>query len=224
LAAIDPGKDVNLSFSFATKSVVAEAIKNGTMTLKANVVARRVSETDMTNTVSSSVSRMVRTQTSIGLLSQITYSTGPFRNRGPIPPKLDNKTTYTVTWSATNSSNDARGAEVRAILPPSVRWLGVSDPLSETITWNSDKNEVIWRVGDLVAGTGLTRKSREVSFQIELLPTLSQVGTSPTLVDQIKMTAVDSFTNATLNAENRDMTTRLTNDPKYNGEEERVTQ
>ncbi len=224
LATLDPGKKVSLSFNFATLENSTTPIKNGTMSLNARVSGQRVSETDLTNTVGSSLSRTFRTKTSIGLLSQIVYSTGPFRNKGPIPPKVEEKTTYTVIWTTTNTSNDVRGAEVRARLPNYVRWLDVSSPTSENIAWNSATNEVIWRVGDIVSGTGTTRPARQVSFQIEFTPSASQAGTRPLLVDDILMTAIDSFTNVPLKQEVNRLNTSLTNDPKYTTDEDLVVQ
>lgn len=223
LEKLDPGEKVSVTFDFSTKEASAESIKNSTMSLRAKATGRRVSETDPQNVVTSVVKKDVRIQTSIGVLSQVVYSTGPFKNKGPIPPKADTKTTYTVTLSATNSSNDVRGAEVKAVLPSYVRWVGATYPASESITWNSDKNEVIWRVGDVVAGTGGTRPARQVAFQIELTPSITQVGKEVGLVGEISMVATDSFTNAVITATGKDLSTRLINDPKYSGEEASVT-
>jgi hypothetical protein len=194
------------------------------MALSATVQGLRVSETDTNETLRSTVSRTIRTQTSIGLLSQIVYSTGPFKNRGPVPPKVDTKTTYTIIWTATNTSNDVRGAEVRATLPQYVKWLDVTSPTSETVTWNPDKNELIWRVGDIAAGTGSTKPSRQAAFQVEITPSISQVGFDPTMLMNSKMTAIDSFTGAPISDTGRDLTTKLTNDPKYSDSDADVIQ
>jgi hypothetical protein len=158
------------------------------------------------------------------MLSQATYSTGPFKNHGFMPPKADQKTTYTITWTATNSSNDVLGAEIRGNLPSNVKWLNVVSPTNESVTWNPDQNEVVWRVGDLVAGTGSTKPARQVSFQVELQPSVSQIGIIPDLVTNNRMTAIDSFTNATLSASTLSLTTRLPNDPNFTDQQSRVTQ
>jgi hypothetical protein len=209
LASLAPGEKVSLMFSFSTLSPTAGQFKNGTMTLNGTVNAHRSDDPDTAHLLSTSLSRTIQTQTSIGIIPQIVYSTGPFRNRGPIPPKVDTKTTYTVIMSAVNSLNDVRAGEVHATLPPYV-------------TWNSDKNEVVWRVGDLAAGTGFSKTSRQVAFQIEFLPSLSQAHNSQTLVSDISLNAVDSFTNTSLLVKAKDLTTRLFADPQFNGNEANV--
>jgi hypothetical protein len=77
-------------------------------------------------------------------------------------------------------------------------------------------------VGDLPAGTGFTKPSRQVSFQIQFTPSLSQVSTGVDLVRDITMTAIDSYTNAILTRTAKNLTTRMTNDPQFRGEEETI--
>ena len=42
---------------------------------------------------------------------------GTFTNTGPIPPKAEAETTYTVTWAVTNPLNNLTDVRVSAILP-----------------------------------------------------------------------------------------------------------
>ncbi|MCC2631104.1 MAG: protein of unknown function with transrane region, partial [Candidatus Paceibacter sp.] len=116
LASLDPGETVLVTFSFATLPPSVLAVRNGKMSFKATVSGSQSTDS-ATSIISYSQAKTIQTQTSIGVVPQITYSTGPFRNRGPMPPKVDTPTTYTVTLSATNSSNDIRAGEIRAQLP-----------------------------------------------------------------------------------------------------------
>lgn len=221
--SLDPGQKMTFTFSFSTYPTSRVSVKNGTMDVKATVQGNQNDTSNSSQTLSSSVASKVQTKTAIGILSRLVYASGTFRNRGPIPPKVGSKTTYTVIWTATNSSNDVRGAEVHATLPSYVHWLSAVNPASESVTWNPDKNEVVWRLGDLVAGTGAGKQAREVSFQIEFQPSLSQVADSPTLLMDTGMTATDSFTNETLSATANNLTTRLSSEPQYSGDEALVT-
>jgi hypothetical protein len=216
LDSLEPGQEVNFGFSFATLPP-SQTVKNGKMALVVHATGKQVSQSDNTKSVISTISRSVQTQTSIGVLQQISYSTGPFRNRGPVPPKVNERTTYTVTWLVTNSSNDVRSAEVRGQLPSYVKWSDVTTPSNESITWNEERNEVVWRVGDLAAGTGITKPSRQVSFQVEIVPSTSQIGDDAMMVGDLSMTAIDSFTNSPLTAKARNVTTRLNADPTNPG-------
>jgi len=221
LATLNPGDDVNLNFTFAT---IPSSVKfeNGTMNLAAKVVGNQAASNGAARTISSSQKTTVLAQTSVGLISRAVYTVGPFANRGPIPPKANNKTTYTIIWTATNSLNDARGAQVVATLPTNVSWLGAVSPASESVSWNQDKSEVVWNIGDLSASAGSSKSPREVAFQVELLPSLNQVGQPATLVIAPTISATDTFTNAPLGVQTRDLNTALSTDPKFGGEEANV--
>ena len=45
-------------------------------------------------------------------------------NSGPLPPRVGQKTTYTIYWQILNSSNDLSNVKVEAYLPSYVRWEG----------------------------------------------------------------------------------------------------
>lgn len=212
LGSIDPGGQVAVSFSFSTLSAAAQrGIKNGTVTASATVVGKRVEDTGAAP-ITASASRTAKVETLIGLVPRIVYSIGPFSNTGPVPPKADIKTTYTIIWTVTNSLNNVTGMEVRATLPAYVTWAGVISPANEKITWNSEQNEIVWRVGDVPASATPTR---QVAFQVSVLPSLSQLNSAPVIISGQKIQAVDSFTNQTLTVPMPTLTTNLSTDPKY---------
>jgi len=51
-----------------------------------------------------------------------------FGNSGPIPPKVGNKTTYTIIWLAKNLGNDAENVKVKALVPQGVKPTGKIHP------------------------------------------------------------------------------------------------
>jgi len=72
---------------------------------------------------------------------------------------------------------------------------------------------VTWVVGDLPAGT--TNKS--AAFQVSLLPSTSQQGTSPVLVFPQTITGFDRFVEQQVTSTAPDLTTKAETDPGYNG-------
>ena len=218
LASLQPGDSVSLSFNFSTLQPGNAPLKNGKMGIVASVRGEDSSQGSVSHALSYSQTKVVQTQSSVAVGSNLTFSIGPFANKGAVPPKVNLPTTYTVTLSAKDSTNDARAAEVHAFLPIYVHWLGVTSPSSEVLTWNPDKSEVIWRIGDMVAGTGYGRPQRQVSFQIQLLPSLSQVGTSPDVLQGVDINAIDSFTSATLENSTDNLTTQMPTDPKFSSD------
>ena len=172
--------------------------------------------------ISSSVTGQAKVETNIVPTARILYSSGPFTNRGPMPPQVDKETTYTVVWNLANAFNDVANTTMKAVLPPYVRWTGSYSPSSEQISFDSSSRTVTWTVPDLRAGVGYTAPSREVAFQIAFVPSINQANTSPDLVGNISVEGVDRFTSGTVEANANSLNTKLTNDPRYRTGDDRV--
>jgi hypothetical protein len=142
------------------------------------------------------------------------YYTSYFTNTGPIPPKVGQLTTYTIIWQVFNSSNDLKDARVKAKLPSNVLWLGFSQPESEVMSYDNLSREMFWSIGELEAGTGVSKDIREVRFQIALTPEISQVNQVAGLVSQIVLEGFDSFSGLPVRAQASDITTQLPEDLK----------
>jgi len=216
LSEIALGDNGRFSFSFEPKDISSSAsLVNPKVSININAKGTRVSEIGSQEVIESSVSRLVKFNSDLMVSSRSTYYSGPFQNTGSIPPKADEETTYTITWTATNSSNDISNAKVSASLPSYIRWMGVVSPTTENISYSPVGGEIVWNVGDVKAGTGLVSPAKEISFQVALLPSISQVGTSPDLTNDVNITGTDRFTNRVLNYSARGVSTRLSTDPGY---------
>ena len=216
LSSINPGQSVKLDFSFSTLPPSTSSSKNATMALAVSVDGTNVSSSQSSQAVSTAFSKTIKTTTSLGFVQRVVYSSGPFRNRGPVPPKVDTKTTYTVIWTATDFSNDVTGAVARATLPVNSVWLNAVSPSNESVTWNKTTNEVVWNMGNLSGGSGYAKPAREVAFQVELTPDLSQLGQLPLIIGGSTLTATDSFTTTPLSAKSPQINTFLSTDTAYN--------
>ncbi len=159
--------------------------------------------------------RKVKIASQVTLSSKALYSTGLFVNHGSIPPQAEKETTYTIVWSVGNTQNDLTEAKVTARLGPAVTWLGSKSEESEDITYDAESNTVTWNMGTLASGVGFTTPSREVSFQVALTPSLSQVGLVPTLVSAPAFTGFETVAQRIINVSNPPITTRLTSDPEF---------
>lgn len=213
LNSLAPGNSVTLSFALSTlPQSVLSGIKNGQINIsfKARGTAINSGQSIVTE-----ATRITRVQPSFRVVPQITYSMGPFTNTGPIPAKAETKTTYTVTWRATHTSNEVSNVEVHGSLPSYVKWLNVISPGGTDIRWIPERNEIVWYAGTIPPGTpGLTAK--EVSFQVEVYPSYNQIGTAPIVVDNIWYKGVDVFTGVTLSSpSSQSLTTYLPLDPQF---------
>ena len=121
------------------------------------------------------------------------------------------------------STNTIINAEARAILPSYVKWIGLAQGVSENVTYSDTTREVFWKIGSVKPNTGFNSTNREASFVISLLPSISQVGSTPQLMKEVSLTGQDSFAGTQIKDSAGAISTHLTNDPTYgNGENERV--
>jgi len=225
LSLLNPGQSGTVSFTFKPKNQSADSIVNPEVSVSVSARGRRISDSQVSEEIKALSSTSIRFTSLAVLLGETTYSKGPITNSGPIPPQVEVPTTYTVTWSLSNSSNDIVDGEVRATLPSYVSWTGnISPQAGANLTFNSSQREVLWRPGKIEAGTGLLSSPKEASFQIRFLPSVSQVGSEPILVNQSEFTGEDDFTGATIRATKRAMTTRISTDPSYTNGDERVVE
>lgn len=217
LSAIGAGDNGRESFTFTIfPNSQIGGLKNRQMTLDVTMTGKRLNERGDSEIVSSTISKTVKLATDLTLSSRLLYFSGPFTNTGPIPPKVETETTYTAVLTLSNNANDVENAKVVTTLPAYVKWLGVSSPASEKISYNPVGGEVVWEVGSIKSGTGFGTGPREVAFQIGFLPSLSQVGGIPTLVGEISASGDDTFVNSTIRSNTKSaMTTELSSDPNF---------
>jgi len=122
------------------------------------------------------------------------YQDDFFGNSGPLPPKVGYTTTYTIMWQIKNYNNDLKNAKVKAILPNWVRLTGKTMPQDSKFSFNFDTKELIWDIGDLLSGSGVSGVVPTVAFQVAFSPETSQRGQTPDIISEAKMTADDTWT------------------------------
>ena len=225
LASIAPGESGNLSFSFG----VLNSYSGGSSfmvepSISLDIVAngKRLEGDNVPQEVLYSATRIVKIATDARLSSRALHWSGPFENSGPMPPKADSETTYTVIWTITNTSSKIKDAKVTATLPLYVKWLSQTSPSDENISFNSAGSEIVWDVGDIEAGAGIDSPPREAAFQISFLPSLSQEGQNPVILNESILSGKDSFTSSSVGETRPPLTTSLKTDPDFKYSEDRV--
>jgi hypothetical protein len=203
------GGTVNLSFASLPQTSITGA--NRDIALELTLTGTPVGGRPVTV----SESRTVRIASQVNLSSKNFYSIGPFKNTGPIPPKVESETTYTIVWNAGNTQDDIANAKVTARLGPGVKWIAAHSVSSESLSYDSGANTVTWDLSQLSSGSGFSTSGREVAFQVGLTPSISQIGTAPVLVSGITFSGVNTVSGNTVTVTNSPLTTRLTADPSF---------
>ncbi|MDP3795496.1 MAG: hypothetical protein Q8R13_06300 [bacterium] len=138
-------------------------------------------------------------------------------NSGPIPPRVNETTTYTIHWKIKNSTNPVENARIRAFLGPGVTFTGktlLTGSHNDTIRYDSRSGEVSWEIPRIDAGVGTVTESWEAVFQVSITPSIIQRDTVPTLVAASLFEGTDAFTEAKLEARAGEITASLLNDPR----------
>ena len=214
LAALEPGDKGVVNFSFSTLSNIA-GYNNESIKVTVTVSGNQINDSGKSEIVSTAIERIVKITSNVGLSARAVRSVGPFENSGPIPPRAEQETTYTVMWSLTNTLNTISQTKVSAQLPPYVKWAGFTDPANEKIEFRADTNTVIWDVGDLHSGTGLASSPRVAAFLITVLPSLNQVASTPMILQTSTLSGNDRFTESQVTTTAPPLTTRFASDPSF---------
>jgi hypothetical protein len=205
LALLQPSDSGAGSFSFTPKA----GVRNPTVTLAITVTGLRAGG-GISTPVSSTITRTISVGTQLALTSKILHSSGAIANTGPWPPVANQETTYDIQLSAQNSLNSVGGAVVSTVLPSYIRYTGKTSAGDTAIAYDDSTRTVTWNIGDLAPSA-----SKTATFQVALLPSLSQKGTSPIVIPLQTLTGTDRFTQAQVTATADALTTQAPSDPKY---------
>ena len=217
LAAALPGDSGSVRFRFGTlpaSSLVSAGLRNQEMEVSAIVRGRRI-VSGGAESVTTVINKKIKLSSRLSVIGRVSRSVGPFQNVGPVPPKAGGETSYTISWSVTNSLNTAADVKVTAALPSYVRWLGMVSPPAERLSYDEGRRQVAWDLGEVLPGAGFSAAPREVFFQVYFLADVSHVGISPEIVGEATVSGRDRFTGGRLESSFRALTTAFENDPAY---------
>jgi uncharacterized membrane protein len=224
LDASDSGESKFTFASFPVSSVTGAGLSNPTITLDIFVKGRRVGYDGDQDDVLFSDSRQVRLTENPRLFAKALYHVGPFQNKGPIPLKAEQETTFTITWTVTNPLNNLSSVRAVATLPTYMTWINSISPKNEKISYDPNTRQITWSLGNISAGAGIYSGAKEVSFQVGILPSVSQIDSTPELISAVTLVGKDVFTNTEVSAGFQALDIRLTSDPYFDLSQSTVLQ
>lgn len=143
-----------------------------------------------------------------------------FGNSGPLPPHVGETTTYTIMWQVRNYYSDVKNAKVKAILPNNIELTGEIFPEQEVskFSFDPESREIVWAVGDLARGVGISGSPLTIAFQIGFTPSSSQRYQILDIIKEAKIAGEDSWTESTIEAQAPSISTLLPDDPTVTNE------
>ncbi len=214
LSTLMPGAEgqVSVSLLSLTDPQIVRSLRDPY--IKVNVVMTGSRSDEDSSVISSSADILIKIQSTLSLVSKSLRNIGPFTNTGPIPPRADIESTYTVNWTVTNTTNSLKDAEVVTTLPVGVFWKGEISPTSERVTYDPDTRTVKWKIGNISAGAGFSSSGKEVSFKVGIVPSINQIGNSPALITKSTITALDTYTETEITSSHEQIDTQYS-DPNF---------
>lgn len=217
-AEVNPGDAGSLSFSLSSFSLFSASdglLSSPSIVVDISISGKQLIAGYTPADLNNSSSSLIRIISDVGLTTKGLYYSGPFVNKGPVPPKVENETTYTILWSLSNTANSISRAVVRSSMPSWIRFVGPISPADENLTYNPSTKEIVWNIGNIPKGTGITAKDHTVAFQVAFTPSLSQLGATPVLVNDVVLTGHDDFANVDVRVSKNALRTQLDSDPVF---------
>jgi len=215
---VNPGDSGSVNFSVSSLSLFSAMggiLSDPSIKIEVSISGKQLVEGYAIKDLNNFESSTVRIISDVGFATKVLYYSGPFTNKGPIPPKAEKETTYTMVWSLSNTANNISKTVIRSTLPPWMRFMGSISPANEDLTYNPSTKELLWNIGRIPKGTGMTTADRSVSFQIAFTPSLSQIGTTPIIINDAILTGHDDFANVDVRINRAPLRTRLDNDSLF---------
>jgi hypothetical protein len=182
------GQDLSLS-SYAQYSVGEKVIKK---------------EENKSNVINSKINSDLNLSEKILYFTADNISVGS----GPLPPKVNEKTSLHVYWVVKNNLHELSDTKVIFDLPPYVSWDNMGSASVGKIYFDNASHKVIWEIGALPVSS----YQINADFGISLTPTEAQLGKILLLSQGSTVSATDSETKGFIIKKNIAKTTKLEDD------------
>ncbi|KKR07933.1 MAG: hypothetical protein UT32_C0005G0032 [Parcubacteria group bacterium GW2011_GWC2_39_14] len=208
LALIQPGEKGEIKLSIKTKAYVSGS---SDFDLKSITVLNDLFEGNVVTITSDPLTTRLNSNLAVQAYPMYYAATGDQLGRGSLPPKVGESTKYWVFARLINDISPVEKVTLTMELPLNVSWsdktsVAVGDPL----VYDPNTRTVSWTVSKLpVKPTNIG-----LAFEVSIIPTASQVGQNPVLIQNIKISGKDERTGALIEKELGNITTKLIQDTK----------
>lgn len=140
-------------------------------------------------------------------------SSGDQLGRGPLPPLALETTKYWIFWNISGTTNPLTDVIIEAPLGPGVKLTGKQSvsygnavqTSGDSVSWSVDRIEPTLPSQNPIIG---------IAFEVEITPSLDQVGSTPILLQSPSIRANDEFTGGVITSSGSAVTTNLYQDSK----------
>ncbi len=244
LAQLKPQDKGTITFKVKTKDYfIIEKESDKNFTLENNITIGTASQ-EIAN-----VTKTTKVKSFLAIESKGYFNDdGRIANGGALPPKVGEKTYYTIHWIIRNLFNDVENIKIVSTLPEGVRWTGKyinskgeiltqdvqsqsqnSQQAGETennisITaerfyYNQNLNQIVWEIPRLKSNEGILSSAKEIVFQIEVEPQEKNADKPMDIMNEVTATGNDTFALQNITGTAKKLTTELFDDYSISNEE-----
>ena len=133
--------------------------------------------------------------------------------RGPIPPAAGDTTKYWIFWNISGTTNKLSNIKISADLGANVELTGRQSVYTGS-SIESNNGTVTWSIESLNPTLPPTSTVVGIAFEVSITPNEDQIGTTPILLGNTSVTAMDSWTQSFVSSGVSEVTTSLPYDTK----------
>ncbi len=220
LAKIEPGQTGAIEIKVRTKNVIDYInAKENDYNLQARGFANFDDPEEKTrlSVESSQISTAVSSRISLNTTALFFTSQGDQIGVGSIPPAVGEYTSYWTIIRVVNTNNQIKDFKITAKIPEEIEFTDIYNVTDgNPITFDQPSRTISWTISEVPAFAGIFNPAPEARIQLALVPTDSQIGTSPNLLTNISAMATDETTGTFLTATGKNITTAIFNDQSLN--------
>jgi len=218
LKELEAGETGRVIFSFSSLPPSKDNVgttKNPAISVDLTVRGTRLNENAVPENIQAVVTKTAQVKSEMALTTKLLRTIGPFENHGPFPTKAENGSTFTVNVQVANSFNTIKNAIYKTTLPNYVEWTSQTSPSSAQVSYDPLTRTVSWKIGDIPSGTGYSTPLKEVFYQVGFKPSISQIGSTPVVINEQSVTGTDGLTGGASKAAYGALNIKIEQDPAY---------
>ena len=215
LANLAPNQDGDVSFEINLKQDFPKVFgKNYSLKVSSLIQTMSVPPDFNLDKISASADLITKIKSKNEFTSKAFYNDSVFSNSGPVPPRVSQKTTYTIHWKIVNEGNDLTSVRIVSSLLPGICWEDKFKvtPTQSDLDYNPSTGQVVWTIPTVPAGTGVVSTVFEAVFQVGLTPSINQKNQAPEIIKETILEATDNFTKEKINLSQPSINTQTISD------------
>src|SRR3989338_2361566 len=215
------GEEGDVTFTISVRSSVDAALLTSyeNLRVRTNTISRYEvagsGDPTQNKVVGDELSTPLTTQLNFESFARYTSPGGDQIGRGPLPPRVGQKTSYWIFWNIDDTTNPIENAHFEGTLPEHVTFTGHKTSSEDnSVIFDPQTRKITLDVMRVPSTLNPETQVFSVAFEVALTPSSTQIGSPATLLKNIHFSGKDRFTGGILNESKPDITTNLPNDQK----------